>query len=154
MLQVNGPCSSCWQLCRIKIRFIYDNQSFCRQSIRLFGYIVLCRVSSWNFVTAKFVIRLSRSNETAGDAGALEYCVCLPYIDCFVPSITEATSQTGIEDPKISLSTIGPWPGSWCKDGSSGTLLSPSTANTFRFQVIPPGPVTIRQVLETVVLVV
>ena len=134
----------------LKSGFIYDNLSlFADSRYALFGYIGLLPGIELELCDVLREIRNTGCRvaiETAGDGGSLENIAsALPYIDCFVPSITEATSQTGIEDPKNIIEyyrSLGAQGLVGVKMGSSGTLLSPMHGECIQVPcVIPPGPV-------------
>ena len=134
----------------LKSGFIYDNLSlFADSRYALFGYIGLLPGIELELCDVLREIRNTGCRvaiETAGDGGSLENIAsALPYIDCFVPSITEATSQTGIEDPKSIIEyyrSLGAQGLVGVKMGSSGTLLSPMHGEYIQVPcVIPPGPV-------------
>jgi len=84
--------------------------------------------------------------ETAGDGGHLEQVApALPHVDLYVPSLDEARSQTGHDDPRAIIAhyrSLGARGIIGVKLGTAGTLLSPATNEWLEVPcVVAPGPV-------------
>jgi len=84
--------------------------------------------------------------ETAGDGGRLEQVApALPHVDLYVPSLDEARSQTGRDDPRAIIGhyrSLGATGLIGVKLGTAGTLLSPVEGEWLDVPCIAaPGPV-------------
>ena len=84
--------------------------------------------------------------ETAGSGGALgPLAAALPRVDCYVPSLAEATHQTGLEDPRRIVARYRECGAAGLvgvKLGTRGTLLSPTAGEFVEIPCLPaPGPV-------------
>lgn len=84
--------------------------------------------------------------ETAGDGGRLEQVApALRHVDLYVPSLDEARSQTGRDDPRAIIDHyrgLGATGLVGVKLGTAGTLLSPATGEWLEVPCIAaPGPV-------------
>ncbi len=84
--------------------------------------------------------------ETAGDGGRLEdIAPALPHVDLYVPSLDEARSQTGRDDPRAIIDqyrSLGAPGLIGVKLGTAGTLLSPAENEWLQVPCLAaPGPV-------------
>lgn len=84
--------------------------------------------------------------DAAGDGGTMEALEpCLPHLDCYVPSLAEATNQTGETDPQKIIAVYraaGARELLGVKLGEQGALLSPSAGEFIDVPAIPaPGAV-------------
>lgn len=84
--------------------------------------------------------------DAAGDGGTLESLEpCLPHLDCYVPSLAEATHQTGETDPQKIIAAYraaGARELLGVKLGEQGALLSPHVGEFIEVPTIPaPGTV-------------
>jgi len=134
----------------LKSKFIYDNVSlFSKSQYALIGYIGLLPGLESELCDVLREIRSTGCRvaiETAGDGGSFEHVAsALPYIDCFVPSLSEAQSQTGKEDPQRIIQfyrSMGAKGLIGVKMGSAGTMLSPAQGELVQVPCISaPGPV-------------
>ncbi len=84
--------------------------------------------------------------ETAGDGGRLEdVAPALPHVELYVPSLDEARSQTGRDDPRAIINHyrgLGATGLIGVKRGTAGTLLSPAVNEWLEVPCLAaPGPV-------------
>jgi sugar/nucleoside kinase (ribokinase family) len=84
--------------------------------------------------------------ETAGSGGSLDHLApALPLIDLFVPSLDEATAQTGLTDPREIVTCYrghGAAGIVGVKLGTRGVLVSPAAGEFIDIPCVPaPGPV-------------
>lgn len=84
--------------------------------------------------------------ETAGSGGTLGQLIpALPHVDVYVPSLEEATHQTGLTDPREIVACYrghGAHGIVGVKLGARGALVSPTADECFDVPcVTPPGPV-------------
>jgi sugar/nucleoside kinase (ribokinase family) len=84
--------------------------------------------------------------DAAGDGGSLDpLSRVLPYLDVYVPSLAEASHQTGVDDPRriiASFRDAGAKGLVGVKLGSRGVLLSPAPGEFVDVAAVaPPGPV-------------
>ena len=84
--------------------------------------------------------------ETGGSGGTLAAIAsALPQVDIYVPSLDEASHQTGLSDPREIIACYRQHGASGIvgvKLGTRGTLLSPSAAEVLEIPCLPaPGPV-------------
>ncbi len=134
----------------LKSKFIYDNISlFSKSQYALIGYVGLLPGLESELCDVLREIRSTGCRvaiETAGEGGSFEHVAsALPYIDCFVPSLHEAQSQTGLEDPRRIIQfyrSMGAKRLIGVKMGSAGTMLSPVQGECIQIPCInAPGPV-------------
>jgi sugar/nucleoside kinase (ribokinase family) len=84
--------------------------------------------------------------DAAGQGGTMTPLAdCLPHLDVYVPSLSEAQHQTGHSDPEKIIQTYRNGGGQGLlgvKLGRQGVLLSPSPGEMIRIPIVtPPGPV-------------
>ncbi|MCA9239633.1 MAG: carbohydrate kinase family protein [Planctomycetales bacterium] len=84
--------------------------------------------------------------DAAGSGGTLQdLAPCLPHLDVYVPSLAEASHQTGCDDPKAIITayrSAGARGFLGVKLGAEGALLSPQQGELLWVaSVSPPGPV-------------
>jgi len=121
---------------------------FARSRMALVGYVGLMPALGPDLAAAVALIRDAGCGvtlETSGDGGPLaELAPALPLVDCFVPSLAEATRQTGLSDPREIVACYrahGAGGVVGVKLGTRGTLLDDGTATEHVPCLPAPGPV-------------
>ena len=132
-----------------KLAFLDRLNLFAQSHLMLLGYFPLLPNLIEDLPEVLTAIRQTGCQtalDTAGDGGTLESLErCLPHLDFYVPSLAEATQQTGETDPRKILNAYrhaGATDLVGVKLGDQGALLSPR-ANEFVeiSPATPPAPV-------------
>jgi sugar/nucleoside kinase (ribokinase family) len=132
-----------------KAMFFEHLDFFARSSMMLVGYYSLMPNLEGDLPEIMAAIRQTGCQtalETAGDGGSMQPLDrILPHLDVYMPSIAEATHQTGLEDPEriIDIYRNCGAPGLLgVKLGTKGALLSPAAGQYVAIDCLPPpGPV-------------
>lgn len=132
-----------------KALFLENLDLFAQSRMALIGYYSLMPNLEGDLAEVLAAIRetgCQTALDAAGDGGTMQPLdALLPHLDVYVPSLAEATHQTGKTDPEAIIETFRTRgaPGLLgVKLGAEGALLSRRTGEYVKVeQVSPPGPV-------------
>jgi sugar/nucleoside kinase (ribokinase family) len=122
---------------------------FARSRMTLIGYYSLMPNLEGDLAEVLSAIRATGCRtalDAAGSGGAMQPLDrLLPLLDVYIPSLAEASHQTGLSDPRAILKTFrecGAAGFLGVKLGSKGALLSPAAGQYIDIPcVVPPGPI-------------
>lgn len=135
---------------RMTARDYLDNLSlFARSRFMLLGYYSLLPNLEKDLARVLREIRAlgcKTAMDASGQGGTMKPLdECLPHLDVYVPSLAEASNQTGLDDPEKIVELYRRAGGAGLlgvKLGKSGVLLSPAPGQMIRIPIVtPPGPV-------------
>lgn len=129
--------------------FLENLDLFAKSRMTLIGYYSLMPNLEKDLADVLAAIRetgCQTALDAAGDGGGMKPLDdLLPHLDVYVPSLAEATHQTGTDEPEAIIDTFRACgaPGLLgVKLGSKGAMLSRAAGEYLRIeQVSPPGPI-------------